>query len=59
MRERILLIVSILETLIIGYVLYRPSPVIVPDVPVKEVVRDSIIRDSIFIVNEKIKREIV
>ena len=59
MRERILLIVCILEALIIGYMLYRLSPVIVPDVPVKEIVRDSIIRDSVFIVNEKIKREIV
>jgi hypothetical protein len=59
MRERILLIVCVLEALIIGYLLYRPSPVVVPDVPVKEIVRDSIIRDSIFITNEKIKREIV
>ena len=59
MRERILLIVCILEALIIGYMLYRLSPVIVPDVPVKEIVRDSIIRDSVFIINEKIKREIV
>ena len=59
MRERILLIVCVLEALIIGYLLYRPSPVVVQDVPVKEIVRDSIIRDSIFIINEKIKREIV
>lgn len=49
----------VLEALVIGYLLYRPSHVVVSDVPVKEIVRDSVIRDSIFIVNEKIKREIV
>ena len=58
MRERILLIVCVLEALIIGYLLYRPSSVVVSDVPVKEIVRDSIIRDSIFIINDSIRTEI-
>ena len=58
MRERILLIVCVLEALIIGYLLYRLSPVVVSDVPVKEIVRDSIIRDSIFIINDSIRTEI-
>lgn len=55
--------ICILETLIIGMLLglmFHPStPIKQSEVIVKEIVRDSIIRDSIFIVNEKIKKEIV
>ena len=61
MTKKILLIISVLEALVIGYLLFnrqRP-PVNPPDVVIKEIVRDSIIRDSIFIEIEKVKREIV
>ena len=61
MTKKILLIISVLEALVIGYLLFdrQRTPVNPPDVPVIEIVRDSIIRDSIFIVNERIKKEIV
>jgi hypothetical protein len=61
MTKKILLIISVLEALVIGYLLFdrQRTPVNPPDVPVIEIVRDSIIRDSIFIEIEKIKREIV
>lgn len=61
MTKKILLIISVLEALVIGYLLFdrQRTPVNPPDVPVIEIVRDSIIRDSIFIEIEKIEREIV
>ena len=50
----------LLEALVIGYLLNKPTPPVnPPDVIIKEIVRDSLIRDSIFIEIEKIKREIV
>jgi hypothetical protein len=61
MTKKILLIISVFEALVIGYLLFdrQRTPVNPPDVPVIEIVRDSIIRDSIFIEIEKIEREIV
>lgn len=61
MSKKVLIIVCILEALLIGYLLneIRKTPVTPPDVPIKEIIRDSFIRDSIFIVNEKIKKEFV
>jgi hypothetical protein len=57
----ILIIICLIEAIIILCLLNtdKRTTVTPPDVIVKEIVRDSIIRDSIFIVNEKIKREIV
>ena len=59
--KNILLIVCFVELLVIGQLLYTNNKRSVdnPDVPIIEIVRDSIIRDSIFIEVEKIKREIV
>jgi hypothetical protein len=56
-RLLILLILCLIEAFIIGYLAKQPKTP--PNVPVKEIIRDSIIRDSIIIVNEKIKKEIV
>ena len=57
----ILAIICILEAFVIGVLIDRELriPEITPDVPIVEIVRDSIIRDSIFIEIEKIQREIV
>lgn len=55
----ILVLVCLLEAFTIGYLLDNRTPTIPPDPQIKEIVRDSLIRDSIFIVNERIKREIV
>ena len=55
----ILWVVIVLETLIIGYLIFgNKTPVQQPEPQVKEIVKDSIIRDSIYIVNESIKTEI-
>ena len=61
MYKKVLLIISILEALVIGYLLFdrQRTPVNPPDVPVIEIVRDSLIRDSIFIEIEKIEKQIV
>ena len=55
----ILVLVCLLEAFTIGYLLNNRTPTIPQDPPIREIVRDSLIRDSIFIVNERIKREIV
>lgn len=57
----VLLLICILEAITIGFLIKDnlTTPVTPPDVPKIEIVRDSIIRDSIFIVNERIKKEIV
>lgn len=56
----ILVLVCLLEAVVIGYLLsYNRKPVTPPDPQIVEIVRDSLIRDSIYIVNERIKREIV
>lgn len=55
----ILVLVCLLEAFTIGYLLNNRTPTIPPDPQIREIVRDSLIRDSIFIVNERIKREIV
>jgi hypothetical protein len=55
----ILVLVCLLEAFTIGYLLNNRTPTIPQDPQIKEIVRDSLIRDSIFIVNERIKREIV
>lgn len=52
-------IICLIEALIIGYLLYPKQPVVPPDVPTIEIVRDSLIRDSIFIEIEKIKTEFI
>ena len=54
-------IIIILEAITIGFLINERNntPVNSPDVIIKEIVRDSLIRDSIFIEIEKIKREIV
>ena len=54
-------IIIILEAITIGFLINERNntPVNPPDVIIKEIVRDSLIRDSIFIEIEKIKREIV
>lgn len=55
----ILWLVVVLETLLIGYLLFgRKTHTTQPEPQIIEVVRDSIIRDSIYIVNESIKTEI-
>lgn len=56
----LLLIICFLEAIAIGFLLSeRNEPVTPPDVRPIEIVRDSIIRDSIFIEIEKVKTEIV
>ena len=56
----LLAVTCLLEALVIGYLLNKPTPPVnLPDVVIKEIVRDSLIRDSIFIEIEKVKREIV
>lgn len=57
----ILVIVCVLETFVIGLLLNRKEevPVNPPDVPIIEIVRDSLIRDSIYIEIEKIQTQIV
>jgi hypothetical protein len=56
----ILVLICLIEAVTIGYLLsYNRTPVIPPDPQIVEIVRDSLIRDSIYIVNERIKREIV
>lgn len=57
----VLILIICLESLVIGYLLYDKinSPKFPIDVPPITITKDSIIRDSIYIVNEKIKREIV
>ena len=55
----ILVLVCLLEAFTIGYLLNNRTPTITQEPQIKEIVRDSLIRDSIFIVNERIKREIV
>ena len=61
MTKKVLLIISVLEALVIGYLLFdrQRTPVNPPDVPVIEIVRDSLIRDSIFIEIEKIEKQVV
>lgn len=55
----ILWVVVVLETVLIGYLLFgRKTHTAQPEPRIIEVVRDSIIRDSIYIVNESIKTEI-
>jgi hypothetical protein len=54
-------IVCLLEAVIIGFLSNEKTttPVSQPDIIIKEIVRDSLIRDSIFIEIEKVRREIV
>jgi hypothetical protein len=54
-----LILLCVFEAFVIGFLLSNKPVESTPDVPIIEIVRDSIIRDSIFIVNEKIKKEIV
>ena len=56
----LLAITCLLEALVIGYLLNKPTPPVnPPDVVIKEIVRDSLIRDSIYIEIEKIQTQIV
>jgi hypothetical protein len=62
MSKRILAIICVIETIIIILLLTNQPKTLMPSTPdviIKEIVRDSIVRDSIFIVNERIKKEIV
>lgn len=61
MSKKLLVVICILEAIAIIFLLIKLEriPEIPTDVPTIEIVRDSIIRDSIFIEIEKIKREIV
>lgn len=62
MSKKAWIALCVLEALIIGFLIglhLKPKTPLNPDVVIKEIVRDSIIRDSIFIEIEKIKREIV
>lgn len=62
MSKRILAIICVIETIIIILLLINQPKTLMPSTPdviIKEIVRDSIVRDSIFIVNERIKKEIV
>ena len=62
MSKKAWIALCVLEALIIGFLIglqLKPQTPVKPDVVIKEIVRDSIIRDSIFIEIEKIKREIV
>lgn len=62
MSKKFWIVICIIEAIIIAALCIHKSNNSIPtspDVIVKEIVRDSIIRDSIFIVNERIKREIV
>lgn len=55
----ILWIVVIIETFIINYLTFGiKTPAIQPEPQINEVVRDSIVRDSIYIVNDSIRTEI-
>lgn len=60
MTNRILIIICIIETIVIGclsYQIYKKPKII--EVPIiEQIVKDSIIRDSIYIVNDIIKKEI-
>lgn len=58
MNNKFWIIVCVIEAIVILCLIFTKQPA-EPDVIVKEIVRDSIIRDSIFIENEKIKKEIV
>ena len=57
--ERILWIICIIESLVIGYLIFGNKPQIVePNIKTVEIIRDSLIRDSIYIINEAIEAEI-
>lgn len=53
-----LILLCICEAFVIGFLLSNKPIESTPDVPIIEIVRDSIIRDSIFIVNDRIKEDI-
>ena len=54
----ILIFLCVFEAFVIGFLLSNKPIESTPDVPIIEIVRDSIIRDSIFIVNDRIKEDI-
>jgi hypothetical protein len=53
-----LILLCVFEAFVIGFLLSNKPVESTPDVPIIEIVRDSIIRDSIFIVNDRIKEDI-
>lgn len=57
----ILILLCVTEALIIGLLLneMRAVPEPAPDVPIEEITQDSLTRDSIYIVNDSIRTEIV
>lgn len=62
MSKKAWIALCVLEALIIGFLIglhLKPQTPLNSDVVIQEIVRDSIIRDSIFIEIEKIKQEIV
>ena len=54
-----LVVLCVIEAFVIGLLLHERQVIPEPDVPTEEFVRDSIIRDSIFIVNDSIQTKIV
>ena len=56
-NKTILILICILEALVIGY-LIKDSSEQAPTVQFTEVIRDSIIRDSIYIINDSIRTEV-
>ncbi len=59
MNNKILIILCILEAIVIGYLISQKEPPVPPPPKIIEVVRDSIIRDSIFIEIEKIQKQYI
>lgn len=57
MNNKILIIICFLELFLIGYLIHNNRNTYNPP-DTKELVRDSIIRDSIYIINDSIKTEI-
>lgn len=60
MNNKYWIILCAIEAIVIFGLILFPKPAELPQEPIiKEIVRDSIIRDSIFVENEKIKERIV
>lgn len=57
MTKLIDLLIGIIVGFLICWFLFKPAPV--QEIVIKEITRDSIIRDSIFIINDSIKEKIV
>lgn len=59
MNNKILLVICLLEACLIGYLISnRNSSSVAPEITTEETKRDSIVRDSIYIINDSIRTEI-